>query len=286
VSPLFQFRIISENFPKIEKKIRQKLVEKEKALMGMPAAVQSEVQAAGAFRAIIGDLRTVVGDLYRVEYGSVTPVGASEAGAAGSAASSHAMEMMPRLQEFLGKFEDAIRTGGKHIMSTKFADSTRTQLSRLAGYMVSDLMTHGAVKVLARAEVGRFEEPARDMLHGVHGYFSSLCSTLVQRYFADHPALRDHVETALECMLKESLDLCIIRLKEQLAIEMDEVYTLNHYYSDTVAKVLARLDEVAVGDAGDFLTEVSPFATNLRCAPYIDIFDRLSVVAFLVPGTT
>ena len=50
-------------------------------------------------------------------------------------------------------------------------------------------------------------------------------------------------------MLEESLEKCREQLSEQLAIESDEVYTLNHYYSDTVTKVMARSDEVVIGDS-------------------------------------
>ena len=214
-------------------------------------------------RKITGGLSRVVGDLYRVEYGALV--------SAGDLNVSREMQMMPRLQGYLDTFEAAVRGGGKHIMSTAFAGTVRDALSRSTGYMVQDLMTHGAVRVLVSMEVGKFDEPARDMLHGVHEYFSTLCSTLARRYFADHPALRDHVETALNDLLKESLSLCTAWLREQLTIEMDEVYTLNHYYKDTVAKVLARLEEVVVGDTADLVMEVSPFAHSTQTKPTLNI---------------
>ena len=230
--------------------------------------MQTEAQAANALRKIAGDMRNVLGDLYRVEYGSIISAGKPSALGSGDI-STHEMEMMPRLQERLDKFEAAVGVGGKHIMSTAFAGTVRDTLSRSTGYMVQDLMTHGAVRVLARAEVGKFEEPAKDLLHGVHEYFSSLCSILVRQHFADHPALRDHVETALDGLLKESLSLCAARLSEQMTIEMDEVYTLNHYYSDTVAKVLARLEEVVVGDAADLDMEVRSLAYRIQTMRFL-----------------
>lgn len=58
----------------------------------------------------------------------------------------------------------------------------------------------------------------------------------------------NHVQTVVDDLLTDSLALCIERLSEQIAIEQGEVYTLNRYYSDTVHKVMARLDEVEIGD--------------------------------------
>ena len=210
-------------------------------------------------------------DLYRVEYGSTIPVGEDpeDTDDASSGASAHEMEMMPRLQELLDAFEAAVRDGGKHIMTTAFAATARKELARLSGYMVPDLMTHGAMKVLARAEVGNFEEPATDLLYAVHEYFSTLCATLMRRYFSDHPALRDHVEAAIGSLLNNSLDMCHALLNEQLTIEMGEVYTLNHYYSDTVAKVLARLEQIEVGDTAETDLEVSLITlSTTRKAPF------------------
>ena len=50
-------------------------------------------------------------------------------------------------------------------------------------------------------------------------------------------------------MLEESLEKCREHLSMLLTIEDGEPYTLNHYYSDTVTKVLARSDEVNVGES-------------------------------------
>ena len=134
-------------------------------------------------------------------------------------------------------------------MTQSYAKKVREELNNVVGTWVPDLVMQKAVVSLSSSEVCAFEGPTQEMLSEVHDYVSKLCSAVIQKIFETYPQLRDHVVVVVDMMLEESLEKCREQLSEQLAIESDEVYTLNHYYSDTVTKVMARSDEVVIGDS-------------------------------------
>ena len=132
-------------------------------------------------------------------------------------------------------------------MTQGYAERVRKELKNVAGCTLPDLMTQRAVESLASVEIEAFNEPTETMLNEVHEYFSGLCSTLIRKIFKTYPRLSNHVLAVVETMLGESLENCRESLAEQLSIESGDTYTLNHYYSDTVTKVMARSDEIVIG---------------------------------------
>ena len=256
-----QSRKIREAFPKVKKDIRALLEAKTMELNALPSFVANEVQAQNALRKLTTDLRLCIDKLYRVDYSSLSDFAGSKCPP--GLQQSHGMsddetneipkwlEMMPRLQDMLEQFEKEIRQGGRHIVTQSFGDTSVTkQLGRLQGYVLPDLTTLQAVQYLAKREAVAFEAPATNMLESVHAYFSEVLTVLVAQYFSNYPRLREYVQTVVDDLLTDSLALCRERLTEQIAIEQEEVYTLNHYYSDTVQKVMARLDEIIIGEHG------------------------------------
>ena len=252
-----QSRMIRDGLPRVKKDIRTLLEAKRRELNALPPNVASEVQAQNALRKLTADLRGCIDKLYRVEYDDLPDFGGAKCPP--GLQDTHRLnndetrgfpkwlEMMPCLQRLLDEFEEAIRRGGQHIMTSTFAETAKTELDRLQGFVLPDLITHSAVKTLSSVEVTAFEEPARKMLDSVYDYFSEVLAVLVTTYFSNYPRLRDHVQGVVGDLLNESLVLCNERLVEQIEIEQRDVYTLNHYYSDTVHKVMTRIDEVVIG---------------------------------------
>ena len=275
-----QSRIIKENFPSIEKRIRQTLAEKKKELKAMPTCVATDAEAQEALRQLTGQLRECFQKLYVVDYSmgksldlsdAACPDGLSAAvditseGANGTTGVPDWLKMMPRIQGVLARFEEEIRCAGQPIMTQGYAEKVRKELKDVDGYTLPDLMSQRAVMSLAAAEIDAFEEPTQAMLDDVHEYFSALCSVLIRKIFQIYPQLSDHVSVVVDKMLEESLENCRERLAEQLKVESEDVYTLNHYYSDTVLKIMARSDEVLI----EATHQSSEMALLVSCSFYL-----------------
>ena len=84
----------------------------------------------------------------------------------------------------------------------------------------------------------------------------------IRKIFKIYPQLSEHVSLVVDKLLEESLENCRERLSEQLTVESGEVYTLNHYYSDTVLKVMERSFEVVI----ECTHQASEAALQVRCS--------------------
>ena len=254
-----QSRIIKEGLPGVEKRIRQTIVEKTKELKSLPKNVATVAEAQDALRLLINTLRDCFQKLYAVDYGTIKSIDLVDADCSKDLMDAIDircdsvtgvpgwLKMMPLIHGILERFEEKIRCAGNPIMTQGYAKKVREELNDVGGYTLPDLMTQRAVMSLASAEIEAFDEPTLEMLVKVYEYVSALCSVLVRKIFKTYPLLCDHVLIVVGQLLEDSLQNCREHLTVQLAIERGEVYTLNHYYSDTVTKVMARSSEVVIG---------------------------------------
>ena len=285
-----QSRIIKEGLPEIEKRIRQTLIEKTKELKSLPTCAATDAEAQDVLRQLTGQLRDCFQKLYVVDYNMSKSLNLNDAACPEGLSATISIScdsdwlmMMPCIQGVLERFEEKIRCGGHPIMTQDYAEKVRKELKKVDGYTLPDLMTQRAVMALASAEIDAFEGPTQDMLGEVHEYLSALCSVLVRKVFKIYPQLSDHVLTVVDAMLDDSLDKCREQLSEQLAIESGEAYTLNHYYSDTVTKVMARSGEIMIGDTHQFSEAalqvlnmlISPLSFPFYCCPFPRPSDHL-----------
>ena len=273
-----QSRIIKDALPGIERRIRQTLTEKNKELDALPPCVATDAKAQEVLRQLTGQLRECFQTLYVVDYSMIKSLDLSDAicpedlfavpsnavsdmSTCSSETSSADVDsdgistsvpdwlkMMPRIHGVLEEFEEEIRCAGHHIMTQGYAEKVRKELKDVVCYTLPDLKTESALESLASSEIGAFKKPTQDMLDKVHTYVSALCSVVVRKIFEIYHQLSDHVLAVVETMLEESLEKCREQLSVLLSIERGEPYTLNHYYSDTVTKVMARCDEVTIGE--------------------------------------
>lgn len=64
---------------------------------------------------------------------------------------------------------------------------------------------------------------------------------LCQKHFAATPTLNIILASKLVSFLTKSESLCSVELKKNLALDSDDIFTINHYYMDTVNKIKVGL---------------------------------------------
>ncbi|CAF1200933.1 unnamed protein product [Adineta steineri] len=255
---------IRSTFPNIIKELRKKIAEKKARLKKIPASMNNETECWKSFQSMMNIYREDIQDNAKGEYHQVASMDIDEVPS--TSADVIGDDMDPNVVQAdesqekeeddssitEGKDEDHIAYHVYHLQHT-FQDECRNsftdflssqyhkivlrEIDRATGISLPNFPNYQVVVGLFRKELHKMRRCCRKVVIGIHKYMSECLLRLFDKAFnSKYPRLKEHLKEMIIKRLAEVKDVLLERVKEILDTER-RVFTLNHYYMDTVNKL-------------------------------------------------
>jgi Dynamin central region/Dynamin family len=237
--------------PGLRLQISEKLSRCSTELKELPEAPSNPAEAQRLYARFVYGFSDLVNNVADLRYSSLQAFGlASETPAATSAETKpdedqetpkpteKSLHFMPRLMELFDKFSEQVRLSGSLILDKRFHDKIKEKHREVRGKSLDDTHLGLVFDGLVRDEVEKLRAPCLSLLRSTHELMRATVGSLVRLHFTSSERLANAVSNTLEGMLLQSKDECKERIDELLEQEGHPL-TLNHYYSETLAKLTA-----------------------------------------------
>jgi ribosome biogenesis GTPase A len=168
---------------------------------------------------------------------------AADAGAAAAVEPARFMRLMARLTDLCGIFKARVRGSLADLFSAGFRAAIELELEEAKGGGLPDSVPEYVTERLVAADAAGFKPAADALVSGARQYMGFVLRRLAQEHFIAYPQLETQVQVAVRRFLDAAEAQLKKRVEELIAIEAD-IFTLNHYYGDTVRTLLTKLPAV------------------------------------------
>mgnify|MGYP002377865908 FL=1 len=141
---------------------------------------------------------------------------------------------------------ETIRKLFSNFFSTKYREIILTLLDENAGVALPNFPSFSIIERLYRIEQNKFREPCETLIESNGEYFRRILIQLLNRAFANEISYKNQMLDKLVTIVLRTIDECEEQCRNDLdkMLEIEErVFTLNHYYMDTVNKIKERFLE-------------------------------------------
>lgn len=133
-----------------------------------------------------------------------------------------------------------------HFFSSKYRDFVLKLLDENAGIALPNFPSFSIIERLYRAEQAKFRGPCEDLIESCSEYFKQVLINLLNKAFAEEINYKNQILSKLTDIILRVIDEnqanCTNDLKKMLDME-EHVFTLNHYYMDTVNNIKQKFQE-------------------------------------------
>ena len=249
---------IRSTFPHIIKDLRRQIVEKKARLKKIPASVNTEMECWTNFQSMVNIYRESIHDNIKGEYDQVASMEIDEVPSITADAMNgdvdpnddsrekqeelmveeqdedHIAYHIYRLQRV---FQDKCRGSFTNFFSSQYHNVVLHEINRTAGVSLPNYPSYQIIVGLFRKELRKMPHYCYEVINGIHEYIVECLLRLFERAFKnEYPRLNERLKEIIIKQLSEVKDVVSERVEEILDTER-RVFTLNHYYMDTVNKL-------------------------------------------------
>jgi hypothetical protein len=133
-----------------------------------------------------------------------------------------------------------------HFFLPKYRTLVLTLLEENAGVALPNFPSFSIIERLYRGEQSKFRKPCESLIESCAEYSKWVLIKILNQVFAEETSYKDQIIHKLSDIIiravDESEEQCNNDVKKMLDIEQ-RVFTLNHYYMDTVNKIKKKFQE-------------------------------------------
>ncbi|CAI5468136.1 unnamed protein product [Closterium sp. Yama58-4] len=229
-----QAKRVADSIPRIRQAIQKALAAKETELQTIPFAATSNAAALGVISSTIQKRRDMMSGIISGRYGPFQ--------------SDDAMHYAARLHEKFNEFEAKMRKVLPDFLGQNYTERCKEALKEVAGVSLPNVLDQAMVKQLVQEVVESIEGPCLLLVNDCFAY-----ATEMQQAVASHVCGMKAKESASHFV------------QDMLTKEKRIIFTLNHYYMDTVSKIHVKI--------ADFKKAQSPvpIPTYVQNSPYAPV---------------
>ncbi|CAF4417085.1 unnamed protein product [Rotaria sp. Silwood2] len=148
-----------------------------------------------------------------------------------------------------------------HFFSSGYQKLVLKLLEENAGVALPNFPSFSIIERLYRAEQSKFRKPCEDLIESYVEYSKAVLIKILNEVFAEETSYKDQIIHKLTDIILRAIDeseeRCHNDITKMLEIEQ-RVFTLNHYYMDTVNKIKKKYQEYNDSVKLNGNTKVSP----------------------------
>ncbi|CAF2920099.1 unnamed protein product, partial [Rotaria sp. Silwood2] len=248
---------IRSTLPGILEKLKNQIKDKKSELKNMPQAITSEIECWTLYINLIKKYRDLI-------YARVHGVSdndmqlkmeeptrdSSDLDASPSITQTTTDSFDDRIAFQLHKQQKAFAKEINHSFSQFFTSKYRNYVLKLleenAGVALPNFPSFNIIERLYHHEHRNFREPCEDLIESCATYLKQVLIKLLNQIFDKEATYKNHMIHKLTDIiyraLEESEEHCNHDISKMLNIEQ-RIFTLNHYYMDTVNKIKAEVQQ-------------------------------------------
>jgi len=218
-----QAQRVSEMRPKLKKLVLERLEIKNAQLRAMPIAVKTDSEALNVASKLFEDLNQLFSKYYLVEY-------------------PHKMDdqlkFQPRLIEWCESFQKSVEKRRQRVFSHQYGEKITALHKDYRGHEMDDISINKIFSTLMSDCIDQMRDPALVLIDAFTGFMRGVMKRSVE--ITIQPSCKElasEVSSFLEDHLTNSQTKCKNRVKKLLRIEVEQIFTVNHYYAETFQKI-------------------------------------------------
>lgn len=254
---------IRSTFPSIIQKLRKQLAEKKAQLKKIPSSLNTEAECWTNFQSMINAYRESIHDNVKGEYDQVasteiieTPTTLadlteeynsdvdSDVHDDGSEEERSLIEeeddedhIAYHIYQLQRKFQKECKKSFTDFFSSQYHKIVLREIDRTAGVSLPNFPSYQIIVGLFRKELQKLPHCCYQLVEQIHEYMSKCLLQLFEQAFNnEYPRLKERLKETITKRLNEVNEGVLKRVVEILDMER-RVFTLNHYYMDTVNKL-------------------------------------------------
>ncbi|CAF3955176.1 unnamed protein product [Adineta steineri] len=303
---------IRSTFPNIIKELRKKIAEKTTRLKKIPASMNTETECWKSFQSMVDNYRESIHDNVKGEYDQVASMELNERPSTYAEVDDDDMESNDveadesqeeeeeddssiteeKNEDHIGyhiyrlqrTFQDECRRSFTDFFSNKYHKTVLREIDRTAGISLPNFPSYQIIVGLFRKQLHKMPECCHTVVNRIHEYMSGCLLRLFEQAFnSEYPRLKERLKEMIITRLGEVKDVVLERVEEILDMER-RVFTLNHYYMDTVNKL--KKEDKKQNDEQNRSTATSPFAFGTSTVTLPPLFGNSAVRLASVAKTT
>ena len=292
---------IRSTFPHIMKKLRKQIVEKKALLKKIPASMNTEMEFWTKFQSMINIYRESIHDNVKGEYDQVASIESDEVpsttkdiadddtdsnsfcagkfqeeekedGAENEESTTeennkdHIAYQIYRLQR---TFQKKLQKSFSAFFSGQYHKRVLLEIDRTAGVSLPNFPSYQIIVALFRKELLKMPPCCHELVDGMHEYmFQCLLRLFEQAFNNEYPRLKERLKDFIINQLSKAKDAVSERVEEILDMER-RVFTLNHYYMDTVNKLKEK--STPENDKSNRSTTMAPLQSGVPRGKYAPV---------------
>lgn len=258
---LIQRERIRSTFPDVMKQLRKELAEKKSQLKNIPSSLNTETECWTVFQTMINAFRESIHNNVKGEYDQLARMElAIESTDVNIVTNNDSMAANGESEEESGdedddkdhiayhiyqlqrQFQTECQKSFREFLSTEYQETVLREIDRTTGVTLPNFPNHQIIVGLFRKELQELPKCCRRLVNEMHDYLLECLSRLLELNF--RPEFSRLIERLKEIMIKrlDEVEQIVLENVDQ-SLDMEQrVFTLNHYYMDTVNK-LRQKDE-------------------------------------------
>ncbi|CAF0759358.1 unnamed protein product [Adineta steineri] len=276
---------IRSTFPDIIKRLRKQIAEKKAQLKKIPASMNTESECWTTFQSMINIYRESISDNVKGEYGPVASINItnvpttsknvkdesdsdinfnftlfeSDEGSLSNEDEDHIAYHIYHLQL---KFQKECRNSFTDFFSSNYQKVVLREIDRTAGVSLPNFPSYQIIVGLFRKELQKLPDCCHELVEKMHEYMSKCLLQLFEHAFSNvYRRLKDRLKEVVIKQLNDVKEKLSERVLEILDTER-RVFTLNHYYMDTINKLKEKNKEESDDHQASVKASLTPMAKN------------------------
>ncbi|CAI5488598.1 unnamed protein product [Closterium sp. Naga37s-1] len=157
--------------------------------------------------------------------------------------SDEEMHYAARLHEKFIKFEADMRGALPNFLGADYTERCKKALKEVAGISLPNMLDHAAVRQLVQEVVGGIEGLCMLLVTDCFAYATKVQEAAVSDVCGVYPELSSVAQLQGLNSLRETQESASRFIQDMLKKEKKVIFTVNHYYMDTVSKIHASMAE-------------------------------------------
>ncbi|CAI7836092.1 unnamed protein product [Closterium sp. NIES-53] len=222
-----QAKRVADSIPRIRQAIQKALAAKESELQTIPFAATSNAAALGVISSTIQKRRDMMSGVISGRYGPFQ--GDDE------------MHYAARLHEKFNDFEAKMRKVLPNFLGKDYTERCKEALKEVAGVSLPNMLDQAMVKQLVQEVVDSIEGPCLLLVNDCFAYATEVQQAVASHVCGMYPGLNNVVHLQGLNVLREAKESASRFVQDMLTKEKRIIFTINHYYMDTVSKIHVKI---------------------------------------------
>ncbi|CAI7924733.1 unnamed protein product [Closterium sp. NIES-54] len=222
-----QAKRVADSIPRIRQAIQKALAAKESELQTIPLAATSTAAALGVISSAIQQRRDMMSGVISGRYGSFQ--------------SDEEMHYAARLHERFNKFEAEMRGALPNFLGKEYTERCKEALKEVAGISLPNMLDQAVVRQLVQEVVESIEGLCLLLVNDCFAYATEVQQAVASRACGIYPGLNNVVHLQGLNAVREAKESANRFVQDTLKKERKVIFTLNHYYMDTVSKIHVKM---------------------------------------------